>query len=99
MKGRMEEVKKKTDALRVTGEAGGGMVKATVSGDKKVLTIDVEQELYASEEKQFILDLITAAINDGMRKMDALAQETFQTETKGMMPDIPGLDLGGMFGK
>lgn len=98
MKGRLEEVKKKTDALRVTGESGGGMVKATLSGEKKVLTIEVEQGLYESEEKQFVLDLIVAAINDGQRKMDALVQETFQAETKGMMPDIPGLDMG-MFGK
>ena len=68
MKGRLEEVKKKTDALRATGEAGGGMVTATISGDKKVLKIEVEEDLYKSEEKQFILDLVAAALTTGSER-------------------------------
>jgi DNA-binding YbaB/EbfC family protein len=99
LKGRLEEVKKKTDALRANGEAGGGMVTATISGEKKVLKIEVEEDLYKTEEKQFILDLITAAINDGQRKVDELVKETYEAETKGIMPNIPGMDLGGMFNK
>lgn len=94
LKTRLEEAKKKTDALRVTGESGGGMVKATISGEKKVLQIEVEGNLYETEEKQFVLDLIAAAINDGQRKMDEQIKLTFETETKGMMPDMPGMDLG-----
>ena len=75
-----EELKNK----KVEGSAGGGMVKATVSGKQQVLSIEIEKEVVDPNEVEFLQDLIIAAINDGMQKAGELANDNMKNLTGGM---------------
>ena len=77
-----------------TSESGGGMVKVTVNGKKMVVSIDIDPEIISKDDKVLIQDLIVAATNKAMEDIDPKVKEELQKSTGGMLPNIPGLDLG-----
>ncbi|MTI40931.1 YbaB/EbfC family nucleoid-associated protein [Fulvivirga lutimaris] len=104
MMGKMKEVQAKIkeaqDSLvniKATADAGGGMVNATVNGKKEVIKIDIDPLLLKPEDKEMLQDLIIAAINKANAEVEVMAKEHIKKATDGMLPNIPGLDLGGMF--
>jgi DNA-binding YbaB/EbfC family protein len=83
--------------LTAEGEAGAGMVKVTVNGDRKVVKIDMDESLITPQDKEMLSDLIVAATNIAMEQIEGKIKEEMKSATEGMMPNIPGMDLGGMF--
>jgi DNA-binding YbaB/EbfC family protein len=98
MQTRLKEAQDNLEKITVTGEAGAGMVKATVNGKKKLLAIDVESTILSSTDKVLVQDLVVAAVNKAMDEADRLAKEELKKSTEGMLPGIPGLDLTSMMG-
>lgn len=82
-----EEIAKKT----VEGTAGGGTVKVVVTGDRHVQAITLAPEAVDPEDVEMLQDLILAAINDGMKKAEELAEAEMKKVMPGGMPRIPGL--------
>jgi DNA-binding YbaB/EbfC family protein len=82
-----EEIAKKT----VEGTSGGGAVKVVVSGDKKVQSISLAKEVVDPEDIDMLQDLILAAINDGMKKAEEMAEAEMKKVIPAGMPRIPGL--------
>ena len=93
---RLKQMKENLGTLTVTGEAGGGMVKATVNGNRQVLKIEIEESLVKPADKDMLQDLIVAAINKAMQEVDSLIKEELKKNTEGLIPNIPGLDLSGL---
>ena len=60
---KLAEVQHKVAARRVEGTAGGGMVRAEVSGALRVLAISIEPALFASGDREMLQDLTAAAVN------------------------------------
>ena len=85
-----EQLQKQMTALRVEGNAGGGMVTVVVNGAKQVQSLTIDPEVVSKEDVEMLQDLIVAAINDAHRKAD----EAMQQNMGGMLP--PGLKLPGM---
>jgi DNA-binding YbaB/EbfC family protein len=83
--------------ITADGEAGAGMVKATVNGKRQVIKIDIDNSLMNDNDKEMIQDLTVAAINKAMEEVDILAKDAMKKATDGVLPNIPGMDLGGMF--
>lgn len=105
MMGRMKEVqarlKEAQDSLvnlRAHGEAGGGMVKATVNGRKQLIALDIDSSLCKPDDKIILQDLVIAAVNKASEEAEILSKESLRKSTEGLLPNIPGLDLGGMMG-
>lgn len=94
---KMKEAQSTLSQIEVEGESGAGLVKATVNGQKKVIKVTIDDSLVNSADKEIVQDLIVAAINKAMEEADLLAKEHIQKQTEGMMPNIPGFDLGNMF--
>ena len=72
-----ENMKKAQDAIaamEVEGEAGGGMVKIVMTGRHDVKRVTIEPSLLA-EDKDMLEDLVAAAINDAVRKVEAASQQ------------------------
>ncbi|HEU5163813.1 MAG TPA: YbaB/EbfC family nucleoid-associated protein [Thermoanaerobaculia bacterium] len=65
-----EQLQKKMSETRVEGTAGGGMVKATLSGSKELLAIQIDREAVDPEDVEMLQDLIVAAVNEAARKVD-----------------------------
>lgn len=60
--------------IEVTGEAGGGMVKITMTGRHDVRRVEVDSSLL-QEDKEMLEDLLAAAVNDAVRKVEKTNQE------------------------
>ncbi|MFT6054654.1 MAG: DNA-binding YbaB/EbfC family protein [Roseivirga sp.] len=97
MQSKMQEAQSKLEYIQETGESGAGMVKATVNGKKRVVSIDIDESLMTTADKETVQDLTVAAINMAMDKADISAKEEIRKSTEGIMPNIPGMDLGSMF--
>lgn len=82
-----EEVAKKA----VEGSAGGGSVKAVVTGDKKVQSITLAKEAVDPEDIEMLQDLILLAVNDGLKKAEEMAEAEMKKVVPAGMPRIPGL--------
>lgn len=93
MKTRMAEAQEKIAELRATGEAGAGLVKATVSGNKKLISLDIDPSLITPADAQMMKDLIVAAVNHAHTQAEDLAKAEMKRSTEGVLPNIPGLDL------
>ena len=91
---RMKEAQDGLAGLTATGEAGGGLVKATANGRQQVLTIEVDESLFSSpDDRAMVTDLTVAAVNAALKAAGELAREHIQSKTAGLMPNIPGMDL------
>jgi len=74
----METIHKQTAQLRVTKETGAGLVKLTMSGDKKLLALTIDDTLLHTKDKEMMQDLIIAAVNAALQEVDRKIQETVQ---------------------
>lgn len=78
--------------MEVTGESGAGMVKVTLDGRHQARKVEINPAALG-EDKEFLEDLIAAAINDASQKLDVLSKEKMAAATGGMQLP-PGLNLG-----
>jgi hypothetical protein len=74
----------------VTGDAGGGMVKVTVSGKQQILKVEINAEVVNAAEKDLLEDMVLTATNQALEKAAALAQEEMKKVTGGVVPGLPG---------
>lgn len=92
-----EQLKEELGNRTVEGEAGGGAVRVTLDGRGRALRVELDQNLLAGlagDDKVIVEELIAAAFNDGMEKVQRLVQEEMQKAAGGF--DIGG--LSGLFG-
>ena len=75
----------------VTGESGAGLVKVTVTGRFEVKRVSIDDSLL-KEDKEVLEDLIAAAMNDGVRKIEKIKEEKMSGVTGGL-PLPPGMKL------
>ena len=96
MKSKMAEAQEKIAEIRATGESGAGLVKATVNGTKKLLSLEIDSSLINADDAQMMKDLIVAAVNHAQSQADELAKAEMKKSTEGVLPNIPGLDLSAL---
>ncbi|WP_420575204.1 YbaB/EbfC family nucleoid-associated protein [Ekhidna sp.] len=96
MQSKMKEAQEQLKDIKVEGESGGGMVKATANGNKELIALDIDDSLVNSSDKDMMRDLIIAAVNKAVSEADIKAKEHIKKSTEGMIPNIPGMDLSGM---
>lgn len=91
MQEKMQKMQEDVAKLEVTGESGAGMVKVVMNGRHDVRSVTIDSSLLA-EDKEILEDLIAAAINDAVRKVESTSQEQMQKLTGGLqMP--PGFKM------
>jgi len=84
-----EKLQKQMEATVVDATAGGGMVSVKMNGQKQLLSIQIEPDVFTSGDKDMLQDLIVAAVNEGIRKVDDVMQSQLGSLTGGLK--IPGL--------
>jgi hypothetical protein len=72
----------------VDGSAGGGVVKATVTGKQEVVSVTIDPSAIDPEDADMLQDLIVAAVNDALRASRELAEQKMSAVTGGMQ--LPG---------
>ena len=88
MQKQMEETTKELEEKEYTAAAGGGAVEVTVSGKKEVTKVKLSEEVVDPDDIEMLEDLIVAATNEALRKMEE--------ESSAQMAKITG-GLGGGF--
>src|SRR5215467_5925853 len=91
MQANMQKAQAEIANLEVIGEAGGGMVKVTMNGRHEVKRVQIEGAVM-SEDREMLEDLIAAAANDAVRKLEARVQEKMASVTSGLQLP-PGMKL------
>lgn len=81
MQANVEKAQQELALMEVTGQAGGGMVKITMTGKHDVKRVSIEDALF-QDDKDMLEDLIAAAVNDAVRQVE----KTSQDRMSGMMP-------------
>jgi len=91
MQERMQKNQQELATIEVTGEAGAGMVKVTMTCNHSVRKVEIDQGLMA-DEKDMIEDLVAAATNDAVRRVQETTKEKMADVTGGM-PLPPGFKM------
>jgi nucleoid-associated protein EbfC len=87
----LQKAQAEVATLEVTGEAGGGMIKVTMSGRHEVNRVQIEPSV-AAEDREMLEDLIAAAINDAVHRIEVATQAKMSSVMGGMsLP--PGMKL------
>ena len=83
-----DQMQRQMASIHVEGTAGGGMVKAEMSGNKELLAITIDKEAVDPNDVEMLQDLVKAAVNEAARKVDEEMQSSMGAMTGGMK--IPG---------
>lgn len=92
MQENMKKAQEELAKIEVTGESGGGMVKLVMTCRHDVKNVTIDPELMGDvDDKEILEDLIAAAMNDAVRKVEKTSQEKMAGMTGGL--DIPGMKM------
>ncbi len=84
MQNEMEKVQAELVEKETTTTAGGGAVEVTVNGAKEITKLVIDKDVVDPDDVEMLQDLIMAAVNEGMRQMDAIAEEEMSKVTGGL---------------
>lgn len=84
MQRQMEEAQKAMEEMEATASAGGGAVEVTVSGKKEVLKVKLTEDVVDPDDIEMLEDLIVAATNEALRKIDDASQQSMSKITGGL---------------
>ncbi|HEY3524204.1 MAG TPA: YbaB/EbfC family nucleoid-associated protein [Candidatus Limnocylindrales bacterium] len=85
----MARIQAELEATIVDGSAGGGAVKATVTGKQELVSLSIEPSAVDPSDVEMLQDLVVAAVNDALRASRQLAESKLAGVTGGLK--IPGL--------
>ena len=88
MQRQMEEAQKELEEMEMTATAGGGAVEVTVSGKHEVTKVKLAEEVVDPDDIEMLEDLIMAATNEALRKVEDASQQNMSKITGG---------IGGLF--
>jgi DNA-binding YbaB/EbfC family protein len=88
MQEKVQKIQAEIASAEVTGESGAGMVKVVMNGRHDVRNVAIDSDLM-SEDKELLEDLIAAAVNDAVRKVESKQKEKMADLTSGI-PLPPG---------
>ena len=95
VQGRMSEMQERVREKTVDGSAGGGIVTVTATGAGRIKAICIDPVAVDKRDVEMLEDLITAAVNDSLRR----AQEMVEGELGSLTGGLDLNNLAGLFGK
>jgi len=91
-----DDWQRQVNSVAVEASAGGGMVTVKMNGQKQVLEVKIEPEVFAGKDHEMLQDLVRAAVNDASRRVDdELANQ--MKSLAGGIPGMAGLKIPGLF--
>ena len=91
MQAEMEKAQQELAELEVQGQSGGGMVTVVMTGRHELRRVTIDDTVFG-DDKEMVEDLVAAAVNDAVQKLEATMQERMAGVTSGLgLP--PGIKL------
>jgi nucleoid-associated protein EbfC len=91
-----EDYQRQVNSVTVEASAGGGMVAVKMNGQKQVVDVKIEPEIFAGKDQEMLQDLIRAAVNEASRRVDEELANQIKNLAGGI-PGIAGLKIPGLF--
>ena len=91
MQQQLQEAQEQLDVAEYEAASGGGMVSVKVSGKRELTSISIDPQVVDPEDIEMLQDLITAAVNEALRKADEAKENTMSR----LAPGLSG--MGGLF--
>jgi nucleoid-associated protein EbfC len=91
-----EDLQRQVNSVAVEASAGGGMVTVKMNGQKQVLDVKIEKELFAGKDQEMLQDLVRAAVNEASRRVDEELANQMKSMAGGL-PGMAGLKIPGLF--
>ncbi|TVP74211.1 MAG: YbaB/EbfC family nucleoid-associated protein [Rhodobacteraceae bacterium] len=90
MQTKMAQLQEDLKAIKVVGESGAGLVKATATAKGELTALDIDPSIFNSDDKEVVEDLILAAIKDAQAKAEERSREEMgkMTESMGLPRDM-----------
>ncbi len=89
MQKRMAQMQQELEERRIEATAGGGMVKAVVSGKQQLISLNIDPKAVDPEDVEMLQDLVVAAVSEALKQSQKMAEEEMGKITGGL--NIPGL--------
>ena len=89
MRQEMLRIQAELESLTVDGSAGGGVVKATVTGKQELVSVTIDPSAVDASDVAMLQDLIVAAVNDALRASREIAEQKMAAVTGGLR--LPGM--------
>ena len=89
MQQRIARVQQELEGREVEATSGGGMVTAVVNGKMQLLNLKIEKDVVDPEDVEMLQDLVSAAVNEALKKSQEMMQEEMGKVTGGM--NLPGM--------
>jgi DNA-binding YbaB/EbfC family protein len=91
-----EDLQRQVNSVTVETSAGGGMVTVKMNGQKQIVDVRIEKDVFASKDQEMLQDLVRAAVNEASRRVDEeLANQ--MKNLAGGIPGMAGLKIPGLF--
>jgi nucleoid-associated protein EbfC len=91
-----EDLQRQVNSVTVEASAGGGMVAVKMNGQKQIVDVRIEPEIFAGKDQEMLQDLVRAAVNEASRRVDEeLANQ--MKNLSGNIPGIAGIKIPGLF--
>ncbi|NOY56855.1 MAG: YbaB/EbfC family nucleoid-associated protein [Actinobacteria bacterium] len=84
MQERMASVQQQLAETKFEGSAGGGVVKATVTGGGSIVSVDIDPSVIDPEDPEMLGDLVVAAVNQALEAASGAAEQQMGTVTGGL---------------
>lgn len=85
----MQRIQSELEAATVDGSAGGGVVRATVTGKQELVSVTIDPSAVDPDDVEMLQDLVVAAVNDALRASRELAESKMAALTGGLR--LPGM--------
>jgi nucleoid-associated protein EbfC len=91
-----EDLQRQVNSVTVEASAGGGMVTVKMNGQKQIVDLRIEPEVFANKDQEMLQDLIRAAVNEASRRVDEELANQLKNVAGGI-PGIAGMKIPGLF--
>jgi DNA-binding YbaB/EbfC family protein len=91
-----EDLQRQVNSVTVEASAGGGMVTVKMNGQKQLVDVRIEPDIFANKDQEMLQDLVRAAVNEASRRVDEELTNQMRNLSGGI-PGMAGLKIPGLF--
>jgi nucleoid-associated protein EbfC len=91
-----EDLQRQVNSVAVETSAGGGMVTVKMNGQKQLVDVRIEPDVFANKDQEMLQDLVRAAVNEASRRVDEELTNQMKNLSGGI-PGMAGLKIPGLF--
>ena len=91
VKKKMDEIKSRLDAVYIDDQTPDGKIKVTVTGNRKVKSVDIDPSILLAENADEIAENLEAVLNRALEKAERISEDEMKSAGRDLLPGFPGM--------